>query len=92
MKDLYGNEVSVDEARRMLRKRGKRNPTIPKGYAAPPGTGPDGETCGSCRHLYRNHVAKTYLKCSLMKARWTGGAATDIRARSPACRRWEGQP
>jgi hypothetical protein len=60
----------------------------PKGYAAMPGTGPAGETCKSCGHLYRNRLAKTYLKCGLMKAHWTGGAGTDVLARSPACRNW----
>jgi hypothetical protein len=34
-------------------------------------------------------MAKTYLKCELMKAYWTGGAGSDIKARAPACRRWE---
>ncbi len=85
MRDMFGNEVTVEEARHLL----KRKATMPKGYAAPPGTGPAGETCGSCRHLYRNRMSKTYLKCELMKAHWTGGAATDIRASSPACKRWE---
>lgn len=70
-----------------IRKRGR--PTEPRGYAATPGTGPEGETCKTCAHLYRRECAKTYLKCLLMKSRWTGGAATDIRAGSPACNRWE---
>lgn len=62
----------------------------PKGlYAALPGTGPEGETCGSCRHLYRREMAKTYLKCSLMQGKWTGGGGTDIKARAPACSKWE---
>ncbi len=62
----------------------------PKGlYAARPGTGPEGETCGSCRHLFRNQLARTYLKCSLMRALWTGGGGSDIKARAPACSKWE---
>lgn len=62
---------------------------IPKGlYAARPGTGPEGETCGSCKFLFRNHLARTYLKCLLMQALWTGGSATDIKARAPACSKW----
>lgn len=85
MKDLFGNEVSVAQARAMLAKKGRE----PKGYAAPPGTGPDGETCKTCRHIYRNRMAKTYLKCSLMQAVWTGGPGSDIRASAPACRKWE---
>lgn len=62
------------------------------GYAALPGTGPAGETCGSCAHLYRNRMGKTYLKCVLMQAKWTGGHGTDVLARSLACSKWEAQP
>ncbi len=61
----------------------------PKGYAARPGTGPEGETCGSCKNLYRKQMSKTYLKCLLQQQCWTGGAGTDVKARSPACRFWE---
>lgn len=53
-----------------------------------PGTGPKGETCGTCAHIRRLQFARSYLKCDLMRKYWTGGAATDIRARTPACRRW----
>jgi hypothetical protein len=60
-----------------------------RGHAAPPGTGPEGETCKTCRHLHRNEMAKTYLKCLLMRQHWTGGAKTDVRAKDAACRRWE---
>lgn len=61
----------------------------PRGYAAPPGTGPTGETCKTCKHIYRNQQAKVYLKCALTRACWTGGGKTDIRARAPACSKWE---
>jgi len=60
-----------------------------RGYAAYPGTGPKGETCGSCAHLYRKQMAKTYLKCELMSATWTGGHGTDVLSRSPACMKWQ---
>lgn len=58
-------------------------------YAAAPGTGPEGETCGSCKHLTRRKWAKKYLKCELVQARWTRGPGTDVKARSPACAKWE---
>lgn len=58
-------------------------------YADAPGTGPDGETCKSCRHIYRKHMGKTYLKCELTRAWWTGGGGTDIKAGSPACSKWQ---
>lgn len=87
MKDLFGNELTEAEAYALL----KRKATQPRGYAAPPGTGPVGETCGSCKHLFRNHLAKTYLKCGLNRARWTGGPGTDILAKAPACKFWEGR-
>jgi hypothetical protein len=53
----------------------------PRGYAAPPGTGPKGETCGLCQHLILKRMAKHYPKC--------GGRATDVLVRSPACSKWE---
>lgn len=54
-------------------------PASPKGlYAAFPGTGPEGETCGSCKHLYRKHMGNTYLKCMLTKAKWMGGGGTRL--------------
>lgn len=58
-------------------------------YADTPGTGPAGETCKSCKHIYRKHMAKTYLKCALTQRWWTGGGGTDIKANSPACSKWE---
>jgi hypothetical protein len=65
----------------------------PKGYAAPPGTGPKGETCATCRHLVRSAYArKRYLKCGLIRYRWTFSYGTDVRAGSPACRVWEARP
>lgn len=91
MRDMFGNEVTVEEARVLLKKK-HRPLTVKRGYAAPPGTGPAGETCGSCEHLYRNRMAKTYLKCSLMSGVWTGGAGTDILAKAPACRLWKRPP
>lgn len=60
-----------------------------RGHVAPPGTGPDGQTCGSCKHLARIAYAKTYLKCGLNRARWTGGPKTDVCARDQACSKWE---
>jgi hypothetical protein len=64
-------------------------PQPPKGlYAAVPGSGPAGETCGSCGNLYRRSLASDYLKCLLVKSNWTGGAGTDVKARAPACKYW----
>lgn len=85
MRDLLGNEITEAEARRQMKRKG----TQPQGYAAMPGSGPEGETCGSCKHLCRKRMAKTYLKCGLMRRHWTGGTATDVRAKAPACRNWE---
>lgn len=87
MTDLLGlmgaPELTVADEARMLTPR-------PKGlYAALPGTGPAGETCGSCQHIARRRMAGVYLKCELTRAAWTRGAGTDIRARSPACSKWE---
>lgn len=59
------------------------------GHAWMPGTGPDGETCSTCKHLVRKTMSKTYLKCGLMRTTWTGGSGTDVKANDPACKKWE---
>lgn len=83
--DLVGLDraLTPDERKRL------RSAYTPKGYAALPGTGPAGETCGSCEHLVRRRMASTYLKCGLMQAHWTRSSATDIRAGSSACGQWQ---
>jgi hypothetical protein len=86
MSELLHLDRALTPAER--RKLKGRSSPVPNGHAARPGSGPEGETCGSCSHLYRNRMSKTYLKCSLMRARWTGGGATDVRARDPACLKW----
>lgn len=59
------------------------------GHAATQGTGPEGETCGSCCHYCRiPYHGKTYRKCGLMTEYWTHGPGTDIRYGDPACREW----
>lgn len=73
------------------RRRLRRSPA-PAGHAAPPGTGPRGQTCGTCCHLVRKQYARAYLKCGLARSRWTSGSATDVRAGDPACRLWEAKP
>ena len=85
MRDMFGNPVTEAEARALI---ARRDP-MPAGYAAQPGSGPEGETCGSCAQLVRIRMAKTYLKCALTRAAWTGGRKTDVLARAPACSRWE---
>lgn len=72
------------------RKKLNARPKVKKsGHAWRPGTGPEGETCKTCQHLVRKQMAKTYLKCGLMRAHWTGGSGTDVRAGDPACREWQ---
>ena len=81
--NLFGDPVVIEVSQ-------ARRPEIPKGYAAIPGTGPEGEKCRTCRHaVKRSGNARDYWKCSLMKARWTGGYGSDIRLKSPACSKWE---
>lgn len=75
------SEQSKAAAARRLLKKGS--------YADIPGSGPTGETCGSCKHIRRKEMAKVYLKCGLTEAHWTGGGGTDIKARAPACSKWE---
>jgi hypothetical protein len=72
-----------------MSKTGKKSGPPRRGYAATPGTGPEGEKCGSCRHDVLHKASKNYHKCELRQADWTPGLATDILFRSPACSKWE---
>lgn len=80
---------NLDRAMTPQERKRLRAGTTPKGYAALPGSGPAGETCGSCEHLVRRRMARTYLKFGLMQRGWTRGSASDVQARSPACSRWQ---
>lgn len=64
----------------------KSTRTKQHGHAYPPGTGPEGETCGTCKHACR---FRRYIKCGLNRSRWTGGYGTDIRAKDASCKFWE---
>lgn len=90
--ELFSEEVTYTTAggeTKTVTVRGKHY-VKPRGYVRPPGTGPAGETCGSCQHKHRREgVAGRYLKCSLARGLWTGGRASDILAGSPACEKWE---
>lgn len=86
MPDLFDGKARPAPTAREHRRQ--RKSAVARGYAAQPGTGPAGESCKTCVHLARQRFAKTYLKCALMRAVWTGGSGTDVKARSPACRRW----
>ena len=81
-RDLFGNEVP--EARKVNE--------IVRGYASQPGLGPAGETCRTCTNatLHTIPSGKRFWKCALVTP--TGGPGTDIRLKSPACRRWERTP
>ena len=62
------------------------------GYASEPGTGPEGETCGTCDYFRERHYAKVYFKCGKIVDSMdsgTHGPGTDIRKRSPACSFWK---
>jgi len=77
---LGGDTVTV-------KKRGKHY-IQPRGYYQPPGTGPAGETCGTCKHIARG---RRWAKCALSRGKWTSSRGTDILVKSPACRKWEAQ-
>ena len=47
-----------------------------RGHASVPGSGPAGETCGSCASLRKRSGSRNYMKCSLTQGRWTGGPGT----------------
>lgn len=78
-----------DPLRKRVKKtgpKGGKNYVKRQGHVAPPGTGPKGETCGTCKHIRR---FRRYRKCDLARPNWTGGPGTDILARDAACMKWE---
>jgi len=65
----------------------------PSGTCTPfaPGTGPEGEKCGTCKWKIARHNhsgKKRFLKCMRVRHHWTNGGASDIKARWPACYSW----
>ena len=56
------------------------------GYAAPPGSGPEGETCGTCLSCrFKVIRGRRVYKCGRMTRSWTHGRESDVSVRSPAC-------
>lgn len=62
-----------------------------KATPAPIGSGPPGETCKTCTSAVKldSPSGKSWYKCSVMRWRWTGGTATDIKLKWEACKSWE---
>jgi len=60
-----------------------------RAHPYPPGSGPPGQTCGTCAKLCERHFSKTYFKCHVLMKFWTAGPGTDIRKKDPACLCWE---
>lgn len=88
MTDLFNLDRALTPAeRRSLTRKSPR----PRGHIRPPGTGPAGETCKTCKHIARveSGARRIFRKCGLAKAIWTHGPGSDIRASDPACERWE---
>lgn len=70
-----------------------RHSARPNGYAAAPGSGPGGETCGTCRFCRTRQRKRSYQKCALMLSTWTNERSTDVLLHSPACAKWAaGEP
>lgn len=69
--------------------RGGRRPGL-NAYPAQPGTGPAGKTCRDCANYTHGGTGRRrFPKCGLMRPAWTSGYGTDIKARSPACEKFE---
>ena len=80
--------MTPDERKALERRFGKKKPRA-KATPADPGSGPAGETCGTCKHRYANMLrsGRKFFKCKLLKP--SRGPGTDIRVKTPACARWE---
>lgn len=63
----------------------KHRESVDRAHPAPPGSGPAGKTCRTCRHRVVVEFAKRYHKCGRNRANWTAGNGTDIKVRDAAC-------
>ncbi len=63
------------------------------GYAAPPGTGPEDETCGSCGNCIVRELkaarGRRFYKCEVMLRSWTNERSSDVLLNSPACKHFK---
>ncbi len=71
------------------RAEARKAPRPDRAHPYPPGSGPRGQSCGTCAKLMERRFSKTYFKCHVLMKTWTGGAGTDIRKKDPACLAWE---
>lgn len=64
------------------------------GYPARPGSGPQGENCGTCIHMLRLKFkrGRVVFKCDRVPGAEVKNRHTDIRRSSPACMGWEPIP
>lgn len=92
--NLFGEPIDLDDF--PARIDNKKRKSAANGYAADPGTGPAGQTCGSCRHSIKRGK---FWKCKLAAkvkvlpngsriGDWSRCISSDIRLKSPACKLW----
>jgi hypothetical protein len=63
--------------------------TPSRGYASPPGTGPKGQRCNTCRFCIVVTTEPPHVrKCEIIAARWDQ-PGTAIKHNAPACRDWQ---
>ncbi len=82
MTQLVFGEISKAEAEKEYGIAHLGNPCI-RLY----GLDPFGRTCRFCKHLKRYRQSTRWMKCDLRKN--THGAATDHKAKWPACGKYE---
>jgi hypothetical protein len=66
----------------------QRFPVRKRGHAAMPGSGPQGETCGSCVHAVRTSHRPQKYTCGLRGSAAWMGANSEIERSDPACSKW----
>lgn len=92
---VFGDRAALAAARPAPNYRAQRARMVtlgrhPTGFALAGADHPgQGHTCGDCAHHYVRQLAGRYHKCDLIRA--TGGPASDIRVRWPACEHWEAE-
>lgn len=60
-----------------------------RAHPYPPGSGPPGQTCGTCAKLCVRRYARNYYKCRVLMKHWSNGFGTDVKLKDQACMSWE---
>jgi len=87
---LFGRPLYWPDWYRPSKHTPRKNERVMQGLHPMGSTqGPEGSSCGTCKHLRKADASRVHYKCFLVKN--TASIATDIRLKWRGCSHWEVQ-